>query len=134
LAKPVEKGEYASVEGTSISTPIVASMAAILKSYDNALSPDEAKSIIRSYAVPFSQEETKTTRYGYLDLEAFSKRYINTETKIIKASSGDDTYYVEVDIVKEKGSNTVLKTIVRKALKKRHNTNRLVSLNEEVFQ
>lgn len=120
--------------GTSLSTPIISSMAAILKSYNKDITSDEAKAVLLLYAVPFSDTEIKKTKYGYLDLKAFSERYIKTETTMIKAIHKEDSYYVEVDVVKSKETGEVLKVIARKLLKERYDTNRVISLNEEIFE
>jgi serine protease len=66
---PEANGSYASYYGTSMASPHVAAVAALLKGYDNALTPDQIEQAIETSAVDLGTPG-KDTDFGYGRIDA----------------------------------------------------------------
>ena len=70
--------DYDFCDGTSMSTPLVAGVAALMLSKDSSLSPDEVKSRIRKYVDPYDSGEYIGTGRINAHKATKNKAYINT--------------------------------------------------------
>ena len=66
---PVAKGSYTTMQGTSMASPHVAAEAALLKAYNNSLTPDQIEKAIESTAVDLGTAG-KDSDYGYGRVDA----------------------------------------------------------------
>ncbi len=73
--------DYADLDGTSMATPFVSGLAALIKSADPHLRPEEIVEIIRQTAVPQSEYNIE---YGYGIVDAYSA------IKKVKGDNGND--------------------------------------------